>query len=347
MRKWLTVVVVVAVIGVGGYFGVKHFSKSTTTSTTSTSTTVPLPIAPLSGLADSTGLSQHRCALTVKIENIPAAMPQRGIEYADVIYEEIVEGGITRLAAIFNSHAPNQIGPVRSVRRTDKWIVWPIGGLFAYSGGAAYAVNDIALAPVRTVDETQAGPAMFRDNNGRVPPNNLYAIGPKMFALGGCSPVPPPSLFTYRGAGDALAGPLVSSFIVGFGSGYTVSYRWNATTQSWDRTQFGVPDVTSSGTRLSPKNVVVMDVNYAGGVGVIGAQAVLVGSGKATVFVGGHMVVGTWRRTSKTTPAIYYDAVGKVIKLTPGQTWVELLYLRDPLTVVAVPTTTTTTTSGG
>jgi hypothetical protein len=335
-------VVAVAVLAAAGYVGWRAARSSTSTGTSTTSSTLPPVIAPLTGLADASGLSHTRPALTVKIENIPAAMPQRGIEQADVIYEEIVEGGITRLAAIFNSHAPPEIGPVRSVRRTDKWIVWPIGGIFAYSGGAAYAVNDIATAPVHTVDETEAGPAMFRDNNGRVPPNNLYAIGPKMFALGG-HPVPPPPLFTYRGPADPLEGPKVQSFVVGFGSGYTVSFAWNPSTESWDRTQFGAPDVTASGARLSPKNVIVMDVGYLGGVGQLGAQAVLVGAGHCTVFVGGREVIGTWRRPSREMPAVYYDSANKVIKLTPGQTWVELLYYKYPLTVTLAPTTTTTT----
>jgi len=56
-----------------------------------------------------------------------------GIDQADVVYEEIVNGGITRLAAIFNSHAPAKVGPVRSVRPTDTQVVWPLGGIFAYS----------------------------------------------------------------------------------------------------------------------------------------------------------------------------------------------------------------------
>jgi len=70
-----------------------------------------------------------------------------GIDQADVVYEEIVNGGITRLAAIFNSHAPAKVGPVRSVRPTDTQVVWPLGGIFAYSGGAPYAVASISTVP--------------------------------------------------------------------------------------------------------------------------------------------------------------------------------------------------------
>ena len=74
-----------------------------------------------------------------------------------MVYEEVVEGGYTRLAAIFNSHDPDRVGPVRSVRKTDQSIVWPIGGIFAYSGGAQYAIDSINTAPVTQLDETRAG----------------------------------------------------------------------------------------------------------------------------------------------------------------------------------------------
>ncbi len=122
--------------------------------------------------------------MTVKIENTPQALPQWGIDQADVVYEEIVNGGITRLAAIFNSHAPAKVGPVRSVRPTDTQVVWPLGGIFAYSGGAPYAVASISTAPVKLIDESSAGTAMFRDPN-LYAPHNLFAVAPAALRLRG------------------------------------------------------------------------------------------------------------------------------------------------------------------
>ena len=100
-------------------------------------------VAALTGLPDPTAVTKRRSALTIKMDNTPQAHPQYGVNRADVVYEEIVNGGITRLAAIFNSHAPIKVGPVRSVRPTDTQVVWPLGGIFAYSGGAPYAVASI------------------------------------------------------------------------------------------------------------------------------------------------------------------------------------------------------------
>jgi hypothetical protein len=348
MRRLLVVLVVLALLGAGGYAGWRairhHTASTTTTSSAPTTTTTMSPIAPLTGLPDPGGGALTRPAMTVKIENTPEAMPQRGIDQADDIYEEICEGGITRLAAIFNSQVPSVVGPIRSVRRTDHSIVWPLGGLFVYSGGAAYAVRSIDTAPVHTEDETTAGDAMFRDDNGRIAPNNLYGWTAKLFALGG-TPVPPAPLFTYRRASASVGGVPVKSFIVGFGAGYTVSYNWNATTSSWNRYQFQAPDKTWNGTWLSPKNVIVMDVQYQGGVGELGSQAVMVGTGTSYVFTDGHEIAGTWQRSSLSQPAKYLNHNGQVIALTPGQTWVELLYVGDPLTVTPVPPAATTTSS--
>src|ERR1035438_6018559 len=114
MRKTLLVIVVVVVIAAIGGLAYFQFHKTTTTPTTTSTTTTTLPTyptAPLTGLPDPSGLSVKRPALTVKIENTPQALPQWGIDQADVVYEEIVNGGITRLAAIFNSHASAKVGP--------------------------------------------------------------------------------------------------------------------------------------------------------------------------------------------------------------------------------------------
>src|ERR1700677_3241629 len=117
MRKYvLALVAVVIVVAAIVIYSQVHKSKtaSTATSTTSPTTpTVPSPIAPLTGLPDPGGAALTRPALTVKIENTPEALPQWALNQADDAYEEIVNGGIARLAAIFNPKAPAKIGPVR------------------------------------------------------------------------------------------------------------------------------------------------------------------------------------------------------------------------------------------
>ncbi len=308
-------------------------SSTTTTHPTTTTTKPPRPTAPLTGLPYPKRLLKDYSALTIKIDNTPEAQPQYGIQDADVVYEEIVEGGITRLAAIFNSHVPSVVGPVRSVRRTDREIVFPIGGVFAFSGGAEYAVRSIETAPVKLYDQTNAGSAMYRTAD-RPPPHNLLANGILLMKKDG-KPRPPPALFTYLSKSHTFNGPPVRAFTVGFESGYAATYTWNAATKSWDRSVFGSPDVTAEGVRISPKNVIVMTVNYVGGVGVIDSYAQLIGSGPVEVFSQGRIERGTWARPNLRHRAIYRTATGKVINLTPGQTWVELMSVGQSVSVTS------------
>jgi len=282
-------------------------------------------VAPLTGLPDPTGASFKRPAVTVKVNNTIRAV-QYGIDQADVVYEEVVEGGITRLAAIFNSHAPDKVGPVRSVRKTDQSIVWPIGGIFAYSGGAQYAIDSIDTAPVKQLDETRAGPMMYRDPaDPSYAPFNLWARVDRMFSAGG-TPIPPPPLFLYRARGAKAGGTPAAAFVVGFAPGFATSWNWDAKTAAWLRTagSSGSPDIDGNGVRLAPKNVVVMFVQYLGGVGVEQSEAQLVGSGRLLVFTDGKEIKGTWSRPDKSKPARLLNSTGGAIRLTPGQTWVEL-----------------------
>jgi len=312
-------------------------TSSTTTTSLVTTTTVAKKkvwLAPLTGRPDPTRSTKRRSALTIKIENTPEARPQYGIEHADDVYEEICEGGITRLAAIFNSSLPTKVGPVRSVRRTDREIVYPLGGIFAFSGGAQYAINSIATAPVKTFDQSNSGGAMFRDPK-RYAPHNLYANAVLLMDKGG-TPKPPPSLFTYNSGSKRTPGVRVRSFIVGFAAGYATSYAWDTKTLSWDRSIFGAPDVTASGVHLSPKNVIVMFVRYIGGVGVIGSEALLNGNGIADVFTGGTVQRAIWTRAGLRKPIVYRASNGQVIALHTGQTWVELLDTSERVSIVPV-----------
>src|SRR5439155_2594898 len=104
-------------------------------SSTSSSTTVP-PVAPLTGLpADPATASKP--ALSVKVDNTAAGMPQSGLNDADVVTEALVEGGLTRLLATFQSKGVNVVGPIRSARPVDADLLRQLGGgYFAYSGAA-------------------------------------------------------------------------------------------------------------------------------------------------------------------------------------------------------------------
>jgi hypothetical protein len=235
---------------------------------------------------------------------------------------------------------PDVIGPVRSVRAEDPDIVWPVGGIFAYSGGAPINVDAINAAPVHAVDEDAAGAAMQRnqpDQPARDAPHNLYGLGQRLFDLGG-DPKPPPALFEYLPAGTpGVTGDGVLSFHVGFDPGYDPTWTWNATSGTWDRSIGGSPSLVTGSGHISPANVVVQFTTYTGE-----GEAQTVGEGDVWVFTDGVLRKGTWKRPDKAQPAKYVDAAGAPILLRPGRTWVELLPVGSAVDVTAAPAPATT-----
>jgi len=302
--------------------------------TTTTTAPPPPPAAPLTGLPDTTG-ALTRPALSVKVENSPEARPQSGLETADVVYEEVVEGGITRFVAIFNSVIPEVVGPIRSVRDMDPNIVWPVGGIFAYSGGAPGPVSHIMDAPVNLVDEGATGTAMYRDR-GKAAPHNLFGYTQALFDRGG-QPVPPPPLFSYLAPGEPLAtAPVVAepvtSVRVGFQSGYDPTWTYDATTGTWLRSYGFQPFMAASGAQIAPVNVVVQFIDYPGY-----SDGKTLGEGDVWVFAGGQVVRGRWVRPAPEQPAQFVDGFGAPIKLAPGNTWVELVPRNTAVDVVGPP----------
>ena len=302
---------------------------------TSTTTAKAPPVAPLTGLPDPTGVAQGRSLVSIKIDNDSSlARPQTGIEQADVVWDEVVEGEATRFLAMFQSQTPDVVGPVRSVRLTDPLIVWPVGGVFAFSGGAKYAVDGISQAPVKRIDESAAGNAMFRDSSRRAP-HNLFARPGDLFGMGG-EPAPPPALFDYSPT-PITAGAAVTSVHISFSNReFAPTYAWDGGSGTWLRSTSAGPFMTRSGKQIAPSNVIVLPAAYANGVGKVGAEAQLVGQGAVKVFTNGHEIDGTWARADKAQRIEFKDAAGKPILLTPGSTWVELPDVSYSIEVVPV-----------
>lgn len=289
-------------------------------------------VAPLTGLPDLDGTAQTRPALTVKVDNLngEGVRPQTGLDRADVVYEEVTEGGITRFAAVFQSQVPEEVGPIRSVRAIDPDLVAVIGGVFAFSGGAGPNVEKIRQAPVNAIDEDAAGDAMFR-NDAKDAPHNLYGRPQALFDKGG-QPVPPPALFEYLAEGEVFAGEAVTSFRVGFGPGYAPNYSYDAATRTWKRDIDSVPFTMSDLTQVAPTNVIVQFTQYTGG-----GEGDVIGEGVAWIFSDGKLIRGTWSRAAREETIKYFDAAGQPVKLLPGSTWVELLPNLSPVDLVAPP----------
>ncbi len=285
-------------------------------------------IAPLTGLA-ATGskADRNRPALFVKIENSPDARPQTGIEVADVVYEAVAEGGITRFAAVFQSTDPGTFGPIRSVRGQDPDLAAPLEGLAVFAGGIPDYVDQMRSVAQDLSTSSPIGESPpFRRDPDRRPPHNLYGDAAGFWAKAD-SPYddPPKPLFSY---GDPPSGGSPASGIsIDFSPTASVSWKWDGS--AWRRSQSGRPFVVTGAGRIGPENVVVqsVDVHETGVIDPAGnsvPESTLVGSGDAQIFRNGQVFRGSWSKDDRDS-ATEFTVGGQEVKLTPGRTWVELV----------------------
>ena len=337
-RAALAAAVAVTLVGAacGGGGKKDEAASSTTQPPSTTGPAVAANANPLTGLPLDPALPA-RAALIVKIDNAPKARPQAGINQADVVVEEGVEGGVTRFATVFHSADAPSVGPVRSARSTDLLIARQVGRpLFAYSGANAVFADLVRRAPLVDVGIDRF-PSHYRRQAGRPAPYNLFSETKALFASGGADNAPPPPLFPYRPGGEAPSeagsepAPRVQA-VWKLNITTTVVYGWDEASKTFKRTTDGTPHLDAAGVQVAPENVVFQVVRYrnTGLVDRSGAavpEAELMGEGEAWVLTGGRLFKGRWARPTEEQTTVYTLASGEPIKLTPGRTWVELVPL--------------------
>lgn len=326
----------------------KPLATATATSTTATTTAAPTttpppppPVWPLTGV-QTTALA-NRPALTVKIENSIDARPQTGLNAADMVWEEVVEGGITRFVVVYNSNIPPVIGPVRSVRPMDPAIAVPLHGVLAFSGGAAWILSLVRQSGVQMLSQ-DAGNAGFYRSSARSAPHNVYATPQTLIDQADATHnAAPPPQFAFATTGQqpsaAAAGTPATTVRMTLSGLSHPLWTWDPASNAWLRSENTTPSVGSDGARLAATNVVVVrvDVVLTQGVDPAGnrvPETSLVGSGDALVASAGHTITATWSKAAQDQPLALTGADGQPIRLAPGNTWVELVpKTTGPLTV--------------
>ncbi len=297
---------------------------------------------PLTGLLAHNPGQLHATAVVVKIDNVDVARPQAGIGQADIVYEEMVEGGLTRLAAVFQSDYPTVVGPVRSGRLTDEFIADDLNHpVFAFSGTNANFLPILDSQPVTPVNENNE-PALFYRAGPNAAPDNLYSNVAALAQLSKTKTAPA-ALLSYLPNGSQFGGPgggPAGSITISFPAA-SIYWQYSAQAGGWVRDQNGTPDVDASGRAIVATNVVVMFVNYVTSGMAVGEgvpptpipEGVLTGTGQAWFLSAGKIVRGTWSRPSLTAVATYQNVAGGPVPLTAGNTWIELVPIGDVPTV--------------
>jgi hypothetical protein len=271
----------------------------------------------------------------VKIENSLDARPQTGLPSADLVWEEVVEGGITRFVAVFHSQLPAEIGPVRSLRPMDPSIAAPLLGLLAFSGGQPAFVTAADGSGVQIVDMDR-GDAGFHRVSTRSAPHNVYASLQTFLAHADAAHrAAPPAQFGFPAAGQqpsalSAAGVPTATLTLTLSGVAHPNWTWSPARNAWMRDENGSPAVDASGAQLQATNVVVLRVDLVdtGTVDPAGnpvPETKLTGTGQALVASDGRSIDATWTKPSVGANLILTGAGGTPITLAPGNTWIELV----------------------
>lgn len=323
----------IGLAGCGGGHKTDTQNTASTPSATPSATTAPVVVktCPLTGRPPTQGEKVNRVALAVKIDNVGFARPQAGIDHADVVIEETVEGGLTRLMAIFQCDSATTIGPIRSARTSDADLLRLLkgGAVLGYSGSNSHVAATLASQSGAALISWDHTPGFFHVDSSRPAVHNVMASTDSLRRAGIARDKKlraPKPIFAY--GKPAAAGKPAKHAALTWSSSASAAWAWNG--HSWVRTQNGTADVLADGHRVKANNVVIMSIAVAntGLHDVLGNPSpddVVTGSGKVWVLRDGRVIRGHWSRPTVSDKLAFKDSRGRLLPLTPGNTWIELL----------------------
>ncbi|KOV62074.1 hypothetical protein ADK64_26355 [Streptomyces sp. MMG1121] len=284
---------------------------------------IPAPASPLTRPA-SPAHSTAGSPLAVKIDNAPAARPQTGLAAADVVYTEPVEGGLSRLLAVYATTLPTAVGPVRSARESDLELLRQFERpALAFSGAQHKLLPLIGRAPLRA-ESPGAAPAAYYRGLGKAAPHNLYLRPARLLSAAPGKR----ALTTGFGYGPAPSsgGTRTASRTVRYPAA-RFTFTWSAQRSRWLVAMDGTPTVTTDRVPVAPATVVVQYVRIRGSryhdaLGNHTPYTETVGSGSAEVLRDGRSFAASWSRPVATGGTTFTARDGRPLKFAAGQVWV-------------------------
>jgi len=301
----------------------------------------PPGINPLTGLPVPNPEILNRRPMGVKVSNSPAIVrPQYGLNSADIVWEHLLEGGVTRFTAFFLSEDVPRVGPIRSARLVDIPLAHIYGSFLAYSGMSTGTLDSMRADPVmisRLIDNRSCPPMCRIPREGVAFEHTLFGETAGMYVQAqqvGRNTTP-----------DLVSGMAFSELPPSGGvslNALNVIYR-NAETGweydpfsgRWLRSQNGEEHFDAlSGSRISAANVAIVEANhieqpftYDGywGNGNFAYAADLIGSGRLYLLRDGQYFTGQWRRSGPFAPLTFVDANGVPLPFKPGNTFFNLV----------------------
>jgi hypothetical protein len=299
--------------------------------------------APLTGRLVQPALAA-RHPIAVMVDDHWDARPQSGFTEASVIWQAPAEGGIPRYMMIFAEGNPKSVGPVRSARLY--FVQWAAewNAVYVHVGGSPQALavlrsNQGRGKLVFDADQFRWGGTYLWRTTDRFAPHNVYTDGKHLRSLSsrvGAKPIEEKPVWRFAADAPLTLRPAGSKIDFAYPYG-KIGYRYHRASNTWRRYVDGkVQKDRANGRVVAPKNVVIMEVRF----GLLGRgqkgrlEAANIGSGRAWIATNGRTIRGTWKKTSITAPTRFYDAAGRQVTLTRGQTFVQVVPSGTKLKIV-------------
>jgi hypothetical protein len=269
--------------------------------------------------------------LVVKVDDTPAAHPQAGLESADIVYIEQVEGGLTRLAAVFSSQIPNVIGPVRSARISDIEILEQFGRVaFAYSGAQSKLLPVIAAANLENLGAQRQSKSIYANDPLRTPPTAMMLQAQTLMEKVKSENLP---IASSKNVGWSFAEsfdsgiPISSAKVSWPANSYTAT--WSQEEERWLLSVNGAADLAASGYHLGPTTFAIQLVSitpseYHDKVGGVTPYSATVGSGRGYILRDGKYIPALWNRPTGLSGTSWKTTEGEEIPFSAGQVWIAL-----------------------
>ena len=282
--------------------------------------------------------------LVVKVDDTSAAHPQIGLEDADIVYIEQVEGGLTRIAAVYSSSIPESVGPVRSARISDIDLMAQFGRVaFAYSGAQSKMLPVIDQANLLNLGAQREGASIYRTDPMRNSPTamilNASVLMEKVKASGESVAISKSPGWFFGDSSDT--GTVISSVKLTWPA-KSYEARWSKVDQRWLLSNSGVENIAASGIHLGPTTLVIQNVRVSNSIygdkfGGVTPLIETVGSGTGYILRDGKSIPAYWSRLSLQENTKWRDNSGELINFAPGQIWVALTDREPEFTLPPTP----------
>ncbi len=284
----------------------------------------------VNGMQVSKELSQLR-PLAVMVENHPDSWPQSGLSQADIVYEALSEGGITRFLAIFQAQEVSSIGPVRSAREYYAEIADEWHALYAHVGGSNEVIAQLKNGKYKNLDDANEyfNFDYFPRKKGKVQPHHIFTSTSKLRDLISFYKYEAKATFSpwrFQEAGELPTTTVKSIFIDFSRPGYEVTWEYNKETNEYSRLQYFQPHIDeNTGKQIVAKNIVlqIVEVTPVPKDPLLSVDIDLNSGGKAVIFLNGVSMKGIWKKEDGRTR--FYDEFENEINFTPGPIWMELV----------------------